>query len=68
MDDLTDVDLVAALATFQGLDVSEADVLALAPWFRDIRRGLDELREVDVGDVIQVDPLLIRPPWSDGEP
>ena len=68
MDELTDVDLVAALATFQGIDLDQADVLALAPWFRDIRRGLDALRDVDVGDVLQPDPLLVRHPWSDGEP
>ena len=68
MDELTDVDLVAALAAFQGLDVSEEDVRALVPWFRDIRRGLADLRSVDVGDVLQLDPLLVQPPWSDGEP
>ena len=41
---------------------------ALVPWFRDIRRGLADLRSVDVGDVLQLDPLLVQPPWSDGEP
>ena len=67
MDELTDVDLVTALATFQGLEIDESDMRALAPWFRDIRRGLEDLRAVDVGDVLQSDPLLVQPWPSDGE-